>query len=391
MYRYLFLALLFIIPMLPVRAGELRLWTGSNGKVIEAELLSLEGEIVKMKLKDGRLQNIRIDLFSKEDQKFIKESGLDNPFATNDSKQIGPLRITLHLPENGEGHFRVEKSTDQRKSMFNGEQVHVHSWSKTLAQRNNEGLLRILHDFSDADSIDKWCENINGDLRIDNENKVLTLRPNANGDDKGSFKINGYFRLPFNSVFEISGKESGIVQFDVKALGKNSNVFQFKIDFSTKTAEGVLQESNSTKMLFRKNDVSFNSLFQEKFQFNVSKEEARNLHGLSVYYKVDPSLQGKSEPLRISILEVVARFVPLIGVTWGQKGSDVFVNSVLPYRAGEKAGIRQGDIVKAINGKKMTNSREVTGLIWDSRIGDELILTIDRRGEEIVIKVRLEI
>lgn len=375
------------------QAEDFRTFTGSNGKAIEAKLLGYDAdaEIVRLQLKDGRIQNVKLSLFVASDQEFIKGGGSDNPFAANDSKPIGPLRITLHLSENGEGRFRLENSIGLQKAVFEGKPVRFHSLPKTLVQRNDEGILRILHDFAEADPIDNWCEDIKGDLRIDKENKALVMHPNVDGDGEGSFKINGFFRLPFNSVFEIFGKESGVLQFDVKSLGANSIAFQFKIDFSAKTVEGVLKESNSTKALFRKNNVPFDSPTEEKFRFIVSEEDARKLHGLSVCCKADSSLQEKAEPFRISTLEIAARFVPLVGVMWKQRGSDVLVGSVLPYRAGEKAGVRQGDIVKAINGKKMTNLKEVSAFIWDSRIGDELVLTIDRRGEEIEIKVRLEI
>lgn len=78
---------------LNVHAGELRLWTGSNGKVIEAEFISFDKEkkIVKLKLKDGREQNVHVDLFSKEDQEWIRngENGAkgDNPFGNENDEE----------------------------------------------------------------------------------------------------------------------------------------------------------------------------------------------------------------------------------------------------------------------------------------------------------------
>lgn len=79
-------------------AGELRTWTGSNGKKIEAEFIEYdsEKEIVHIRLKSGKEQRVRLDLFSEEDQNFVKGIGSsDNPFGDdsadeNDSSGLSP-------------------------------------------------------------------------------------------------------------------------------------------------------------------------------------------------------------------------------------------------------------------------------------------------------------
>lgn len=91
MNRFIVLFLIvFVLLVQGVSYGEMRNWTGSNGKVIEAEMIGFDEstEIVKIRLKNGREQNVRIDLFSSSDQDFVRNQGkADNPFGEPDSNK----------------------------------------------------------------------------------------------------------------------------------------------------------------------------------------------------------------------------------------------------------------------------------------------------------------
>ena len=52
--------------------AELRTWTAVNGKEVEAEFVSNEKGIVKLKLKSGKVFTVPLNKLSKEDQDFIK-------------------------------------------------------------------------------------------------------------------------------------------------------------------------------------------------------------------------------------------------------------------------------------------------------------------------------
>jgi len=69
-------------------AQEYRLFTGANNNIIEAQFLGFDESagIVKLRLKDGRDQNVPLALFSREDQEWIRNPPLrtDNPFDVGD-------------------------------------------------------------------------------------------------------------------------------------------------------------------------------------------------------------------------------------------------------------------------------------------------------------------
>ena len=85
-----------------VSHAQMRDFTGSNGKIIEAEFLGFDKatQIVKLRLKDGREQNVKLDLFSAESQQWIKTGGkdADNPFGdaapSGDVGKAGDRKVT---------------------------------------------------------------------------------------------------------------------------------------------------------------------------------------------------------------------------------------------------------------------------------------------------------
>ena len=61
--------------------AELRTWTAVNGKEVEAEFVSNEKGIVKLKLKTGKVFEVPANKLSKEDNEFI--SSLAKPEGVN--------------------------------------------------------------------------------------------------------------------------------------------------------------------------------------------------------------------------------------------------------------------------------------------------------------------
>src|SRR6202140_2289589 len=56
----------------------------------------------------------------------------------------------------------------------------------------------------------------------------------------------------------------------------------------------------------------------------------------------------------------------------------------------ERAGLRNGDLVVALNGTAVNSGTQLRNLIGLARIGDEVTLTVDRRGSEYSIAVRID-
>ena len=158
-YNSLFFLFIIIAALFnSLQAAELRHWTGSNGKKIEAEFISFdkESEIVLIRLKNGKEQKVKLSLFSKQDQEFVRNGGKtgDNPFDIGDSKLTGPLRgIFSFSDQNGNSTYRLEKATEPYKDDFIGEPIKLKLLPKTNVFKAKDGTLKMVYDFSDSDSL----------------------------------------------------------------------------------------------------------------------------------------------------------------------------------------------------------------------------------------------
>jgi putative serine protease PepD len=66
------------------------------------------------------------------------------------------------------------------------------------------------------------------------------------------------------------------------------------------------------------------------------------------------------------------------------------VAEVTPSGPAGKAGIQQGDIIIAVDGKTMVESSDLLIAIRDKLPGDRVEVTVDRDGREMTITVTLE-
>ena len=68
----------------------------------------------------------------------------------------------------------------------------------------------------------------------------------------------------------------------------------------------------------------------------------------------------------------------------------VYVQSVDAYSAAEKAGLKVGDVIIAIDGKEIKTMDELTAIKNEHKIGDEIKLKINRNGNEQEISLILQ-
>ncbi|MBC7796105.1 MAG: PDZ domain-containing protein, partial [Pyrinomonadaceae bacterium] len=67
----------------------------------------------------------------------------------------------------------------------------------------------------------------------------------------------------------------------------------------------------------------------------------------------------------------------------------VLVNRVLPDSAADKAGIKQGDVILAINGERVDDGNTLRNRVAGTKPDSEINVTISRNGKEQDIKVKL--
>ena len=94
---------------------------------------------------------------------------------------------------------------------------------------------------------------------------------------------------------------------------------------------------------------------------------------------------------------------PWMGVYWGGDVDEklaselqlpvsygILIQGVVREGPADKAGIRRGDVIISMSGKKLTNFNEMRRIIFDHRVGDEIELTYYRDNQKATVKVKLD-
>ena len=68
----------------------------------------------------------------------------------------------------------------------------------------------------------------------------------------------------------------------------------------------------------------------------------------------------------------------------------IYVNTVTEGSAADKAGVKQQDIITALDGKSVTTQSELRAALYSHKIGDTVTLTVYRSGQSMDLSITLE-
>lgn len=80
---------------------------------------------------------------------------------------------------------------------------------------------------------------------------------------------------------------------------------------------------------------------------------------------------------------------PLLGVTTDKAEGGVVVNSVTNGSAAENAGLKEGDIITAINKTSITTPQQLSEVIGEKKVGEVIDVTYTRAGKQQKVKATL--
>jgi membrane-associated protease RseP (regulator of RpoE activity) len=80
---------------------------------------------------------------------------------------------------------------------------------------------------------------------------------------------------------------------------------------------------------------------------------------------------------------------PFVGVSLTESDEGVEITGVIPDSPADEADLREGDLIRAIDGEKVDSVEAVIERVRDAEPGDELTFTVEREGRELEIEVRL--
>jgi len=101
-------------------------------------------------------------------------------------------------------------------------------------------------------------------------------------------------------------------------------------------------------------------------------------------------------PLRVGVVAVAERTLretdhAFIGVELksGHEGAGVLVGTVLDGGGAKEAGVKAGDVILELGGRKVSSSFELRGALLDHKPGEKLGMKLSRRGKELEVQVEL--
>ena len=97
----------------------------------------------------------------------------------------------------------------------------------------------------------------------------------------------------------------------------------------------------------------------------------------------------KDEPKKDAPKEGAKAAPPAVGVTFGRAGEALTITAVAKDGPAEKAGLKDGDIVVSVDGKKVADVKDFRALVGDKKAGDLVELVVKRGTEEVTAKFAL--
>lgn len=80
---------------------------------------------------------------------------------------------------------------------------------------------------------------------------------------------------------------------------------------------------------------------------------------------------------------------PYLGIRYVARARGAEVQEVIPGSPAEKAGLRVGDVILAVDDKRVTAAQPLAEILASYRPGDRVTLTVEREGKQLEIRVTL--
>lgn len=81
---------------------------------------------------------------------------------------------------------------------------------------------------------------------------------------------------------------------------------------------------------------------------------------------------------------------PWMGVLFTRTPDGLTIAQVIADSPADKAGLKRGDVIKAVNGTTVATQQDLTDQLKDKQVGDTITLSIDRNGQTQDVGVTLE-
>ena len=259
---------------------------------------------------------------------------------------------------------------------------------KTQIDRT-KGLVRFVHDFADADPVEKLSLRPNASVVIDKRFKVLAFT-----SEPGKPAALGYgyrVALPMAVAFD-EFQMPGLSATRVRLDSNDGEALIVSIYREEKTDPKVYVASSWIDKAKNQRTQTLESVpfdletgISRKFRLPLPNAEITTPFWLSL---IGDSQQKSVQ--EISSLLVQGNVKPLLGVAFDERAGLIYAKSVFAGSIAADAGVEIGDVVTEFNGSKPTSVQNLVELIGKTKFGEVATLKILRAKKPVTISIKFE-
>ena len=299
------------------------------------------------------------------------------------------LRLTLQLSEFGDGTIRLEKTSELPPDDFAGQSFAFSGLPHTKATKGEDGLFRLIHDFSDPDDLSAMTS-FTRNAEIDKERGVLEFTPPVGNSQQQSVSTFGHIkalRTPITATCDILHSDGGLF---LLSLGNELGMLQYRV-----TSKGARLDAPCDVQVawLKRGSRALETLIEAKGVTPSQRNEQRFRLPLPNAGIPDPFIiymNGTDQVKAVSRLEVRGHLVFSLGIEMDELQGMVFAKKILPNQVAERLGMLQGDVIAAINGNRPKSIAKAKDILNGLPIGEEAVITIQRGGKSLEFRVQAE-
>ncbi|MBN1588099.1 MAG: PDZ domain-containing protein [Pirellulales bacterium] len=311
--------------------------------------------------------------------------------ATGAIKLIDPvIRLSIQVNEFGDVALSACRTNKAAPEDFEGTALDVSAMPGTKAWKGTDGQACLVHAFGDGTEVSNLAwESTN--VSIDRGAKSLVLKPRDK--TKKALSRLSFFqrvRLPVTIVVDMAQHDSGPLAVKLIDMTGKWGTLYCEINAKESKVGEKLGERFSVKALWVERDAprkpkitellnvgstALDEPSEQKFRLPVPNAKIDQPFGIELAKAFD------DRPTAITRIEVRGQLIPMLGIGLKEQENAVFVKQVFPHGLADRAGIKEGDILRKINGQQPRSVAEALDLFGQARFGQEVRILVERAGK----------
>jgi hypothetical protein len=357
--------------------------TASGSKTLTLEVAKKAGNVAD--LKPGSPISFSYD----PDLEIVTKIGEEDRVVVSGIEGEQGIRVGISMSDTGEASVQVEPIQMTPEG------------GRIERQDLGDGVWRLTHYFVNPQDT-RFFDSPLGkpvNAEVDPSRKTLVFSPRKSQGLENPAANCVYpvrLRVPFEIKIDVSTTaKAGWPFLQVYAMPRDQSMERPVFSFRTRSAleSDLIFDVWSSKMgvkeggtqVVKETRIPLDGQWSKTFRLPIPNIKSQDSYTVTI-----GSLDPTSDKTFIHRLVVKGFPVPLMGMQLDQNGDIIYVKAVNPGMAAATGGVREGDVILAIDGTKPSSLAKSLELLGNSGFGKACELTVRRGSEDRQIKLRAE-